>query len=502
MTKKLEIYLDRLYQFTSTKKFFYVILALFLLNSLWLVFSAVYPLPFDEYYHFEIIQIYANQYSPIINTQTPAADMLGDITREPSYLYHYLMSFPYRLFDLFLDSRMSLVIALRLINVAFVAAALFLFRKLFLAWELSPRVAHIAILAFISTPIIPLISAHVNYDNLMFLGAPLFFLTATRLIKGDKRLATNLILFASLALTIVLVKRTFLPVVALTSGYLAVLIIKQYGSNIFSEIRKYWRDRANSIVALGLIIWVLLGAGLFVERYGINIIRYGDMWPSCDKIQPVEVCSNWGPWRRDNIDIAWLRPAEPPFGNIFSFGQHWVSWIVEGNYVLFSHKAGADPKLGDPYGTIEGAGWLPVPKFVGSAALFMGVVLIILNIKKIWRNPYLRFALVIAVGFLFMQFLWNYRTYLKLWRPVAAQARYAYPILMLLFAVMIQSASWQFKNAKLKGLAVAVFLLFYVWGGGSAGWIIRSPETWEWQRPLVHDVNNTASNILQRIVVN
>ena len=85
--------------FLGSRIFFAGILTVFVLQALWFALSALYPMAFDEEVHFGIINIYAHQWSPFLAGQPAGADSFGAIARDPSYLFHYLMSFPYRLLE-------------------------------------------------------------------------------------------------------------------------------------------------------------------------------------------------------------------------------------------------------------------------------------------------------------------------------------------------------------------------------------------------------------------
>src|SRR4051794_33439598 len=80
-----------------SRAFFVAIMVLFVIEAVWIAFSATYPMVFDENTHFGIIQLYAHKWSPLFLHQPPHAEFAGALTRDPSYFYHYLMSFPYRL---------------------------------------------------------------------------------------------------------------------------------------------------------------------------------------------------------------------------------------------------------------------------------------------------------------------------------------------------------------------------------------------------------------------
>lgn len=471
-----------------------------MVQAAWLALSAVYPMPFDEYWHVGVIQIYAKQWSPFIAEQSAQASIYGDITREPSYIFHYLMSFPYRLLGLFTDNEMILIIALRLMNVALVVVALILFRRLLLKWGLSRRVTHVALLAFVATPMIPFLAAHVNYDNLMLLLAPLFLMSATRLITGNKDLVRNILLFGALGAATVLVKWTFLLLAVAVVLYVAVVFWRRNDRRIIDVLRKSWQQTPKGLSFVVLCLFFVLSAGLFVERFGGNIISYGAFRPDCADIQSREVCAEWGPWRRDNISMA-EPPTEPTFGNPASFTQHWFVKIMSGFYVLFSHSADADPLPGDPYGGISGRGLLPLPVTIGYTALVAGLIAIMLRFKQIWRHPYLRFGLVISASFIAVEWLYNYTTYLNLGYAVAVQARYNYPILIIMFALMIQAGVWSIASNKIKTGLLVLFLALYVWGGGAAGWIVRAPDDWKWQNPTIQTVNHTARDVLRYLVI-
>lgn len=500
----------RLLTVAVSTKFFIAILAALVVQAVWLAFSAYYPLPFDEYVHVGNIQIYAQQWSPFIAEQPAYASIYGDITREASYLYYYLMSFPYRFFELFTDNEMILIIATRLINIAFVVGGLILFRKLLMAWGLPKRVTRIALLAFVMTPIIPFLAAHVNYDNLMFLLAPLFLLTATRLITDNQDFVRRLMLFALLGMSTVLVKRTFLLLAGIVAVYVAVAIWRRNGAKLLKILRDSWHKTRKGWVFVCLSLLLLTVTGLFAERYGGNVLNYGSIWPKCHEVQSREVCAEFGPWHRDYVAIAWLRPSEPPFGNPASFTQYWLDRMIDGYYVLFSHAADAPPRPGDPFGGVQGKGMLPLPLSVGYVALVVGLAAVVWQSKRIWRNRYLRFGIIISAGYLVALWAFNYKSYLDRGMAQAIQARYTYPILIIIFALMIQAGSWSLDNLKLKkpkitqikAVVLLLFIFTYVWGGGIAGWIIHSRGSWRWQNSVVQTVNHSAANVLRYLVIN
>src|ERR1700685_4444033 len=114
----------------GSKWFYRFILVFFVFESAWIAFSAVYPQAFDEDFHFGLIKVYSNFWLPFLTHQPAGANAFGAVARDPSYLYHYLMSFPYRIFAYFVHTQTAQIIFLRLIDIGFFAIGLVLFRSI------------------------------------------------------------------------------------------------------------------------------------------------------------------------------------------------------------------------------------------------------------------------------------------------------------------------------------------------------------------------------------
>ena len=85
-------------------------MALFVLQAAWIALSGRYPMAFDENFHLGIIRLYAHHISPFWSGQPAGANAFGAVARDPSYLYQYLMSFPYRLVSIFTSSQTAHVL--------------------------------------------------------------------------------------------------------------------------------------------------------------------------------------------------------------------------------------------------------------------------------------------------------------------------------------------------------------------------------------------------------
>jgi hypothetical protein len=74
----------RILQFIKSPRFFKIILLFFLLEAVWITFSAAYPQAFDENFHFGLIQVYSHYWLPFLSRQPPNANAYGAVARDPS----------------------------------------------------------------------------------------------------------------------------------------------------------------------------------------------------------------------------------------------------------------------------------------------------------------------------------------------------------------------------------------------------------------------------------
>ncbi|HEX7964013.1 MAG TPA: hypothetical protein VF466_05515, partial [Candidatus Saccharimonadales bacterium] len=152
----------------SSRRFGIAVLMFFVLEAVWIACSALYPMAFDEEFHFGLIKIYSQHWLPFFSSQPHGLGQFGPFVSDPSYLYHYLMSFPYRLLHVFTHSQTALVIVLRFMNIAFFSTGLLLFYRLLRRVGTSRLLANTALALFVLIPIVPLLAGQINYDNLLF----------------------------------------------------------------------------------------------------------------------------------------------------------------------------------------------------------------------------------------------------------------------------------------------------------------------------------------------
>ena len=188
--------MSRIMRLLTSSKVFWIVCVFFVIEAIWIAVTGAFPMAFDEQFHLGIIKIYAHHVSPFLTHQPSNADEFGAVFRDPSYLYQYIMSFPYRLINLFIHTQTAQIIALRFINIALFISSLPIFRRLLVRSKLSPALINVLFMVFVLVPVVPLLAAQINYDNLFMPLVATALLLTVKLsdeIKAKDRLNAKLI---------------------------------------------------------------------------------------------------------------------------------------------------------------------------------------------------------------------------------------------------------------------------------------------------------------------
>jgi hypothetical protein len=476
--------------FIGSRRFFILLVAFFVLEALWIALSGIYPMAFDENFHLGIIRLYAHHAWPFWGGYSPGAGEFGAVARDPSYLYHWLMSFPYRLISAFTADQTIQVLVLRFMNIALFAAGLPLYRRLLLKTGASKAIVHLCLAFFVLIPVVPLLAAQINYDNLFIPLTALSLLLAIDFagqLRTVRRIDARLLLWLVIAgLATSLVKYAFLPVFVVMAVYVLVNLWRVYpGKKLLPGLRR----------ALGAIprrtLWFLAGLlmvlmVLSAQRYAVNLARYHKPVPDCSDVLTVRQCSQYGPWRRD---YAYAQDKDSQTSDsplVFSADWMYGMWFrtffaVDGPATIFQTR-GPLP--------IPGIGALVFTSLSAAAAIACCRRLL----KKYDRSVLLLFLAV--MGF-YVAVLWldEYRSFLQTGRPVAINGRYLialFPMLMIWCALGVNELLGRRYRLKLALAAAAMVCL--LWGGGALTYILRSNDAWYWRSPAVRNANHAVQH--------
>lgn len=490
---------NKLSALLNSKRFFQFIIGFFLFESAWIAFSAVYPQAFDENFHFGLIQIYSHYWLPFLSHQPANANAYGAVARDPSYLYHYLMSFPYRVLALFIHSQTSMVIIFRLIDIGFFTTGIVLFRKVLLRAGLSKSLSNISLFLFVLIPIVPQLAAQVNYDDLLFPLMAWICLMSFQVIdqiRQQKLTFRTLTLLTVVSILSCLVTYAALPILAAIALFLTGLAFYKFRHNLKLIWQSYIADYKLQSLLIKIIFPCLLviAVGLFVQRDVVNLVKYHSVVPNCSSILSINQCSAYSAWY---VTYEWhlqvLAGSTTASTNILVYSVKWLYWMW---YRLFFAVNG--PASGF-YSTPP----LPLPAIGALVIAACSVVVIFKWRKKVFHNnPYLLFLFVISLVYIVSLFVKGYSTYKYTAVLQNMNGRYLIPILlpMAAFAGIALSMALQ-RMKRQKVLAVVIISLMFLQGGGILTFIIRSDQSWYWPNNSVVKVNNAAHKIATHVVV-
>ncbi len=476
--KSVDKFDQKLYTALASKSFLFVILILFGLSATWVATASLYPMAFDENVHIGIITIYSQYLLPVLSPSQDMAQYNG-VVADPSYLFHYLMSFPYRIErDVLQMSETASIIGLRFINIGLFIAGLVVFWRGLSLLGLSRFTRNIIIALCCLIPISPLLAGQVNYDNLLMLEVALCLLFTLRVLNSLKQknripvVDTGLLLLALLAGTAT--KYAFLPIAV---AIVAIII----GAVILSSKRKetlhYFAKEFSALktpTKIVLIALICLG-GLLNMRYPSNLINYQDVSPKCDKFFSVEACRDFGPYGRNYNLKNKLDSTFEPKNTIAYVVEDWIPGL---SYRLFFTVAG--PTNG--YATRE-----PVllPIFIYSVGIIVGVMLFLWrNWKKSLQDSVI-WLLLSIIGIYCLSLLAKlYGSYTDNGVAVALNGRYLIPIAPLIGAIVALGAQGIRHKKRIVGLSIVMSIILAVLvieGGGIGTYIVHGQPEWFWQ---------------------
>lgn len=478
-------------RFLASERCFYIVIGIFVIQALWFAATARYPMAFDEDFHFGLIKLHATQWLPFFTHQPPNAAALGPVVRDPSYLYHFLMSIPYRGISAVTSNQTAQIITLRILNIAMFVGSLILFRRLLRRLGGSLALSNTVILLFALVPIVPFLAAHINYDNLFILLTVWCLLAVFDWlddIAAHHMSAMRTAILLSLLLLASLVKYAFLPIAA-GIGVIMVWQLWQERRNLslIASSAKASFVGISSIKLAAMVLLVVVSGSLFVERYGINILRYHALNPDCSQILSLDDCSQYSPWERD-YTYAQTKPGGE--ANKLDYPWQWLYGMWQRSFFTISDTYDTKPPLPVPGGTVI---------VLGTAG---GILFICYGRRILRQNIYRQCALLVTGLYILTLFVQTYQGFVRTGIPVAVNGRYLVPFmpLIFLFVGLAFQKLWQ-RQEWIKAFAVVIVVLLFLQGGGVMTFIVESDETWDWPNQTVIHVNNTARQVLQAVVI-
>lgn len=487
--------LKRIVCFLGSKNFFLAIMAIFVVESVWIVLTLNYPGIFDEGWHVAIISYYSHQLSPFVTHQPPTTYALGELTHDPSFLYHYLMSFPYRLVTLLIHNQMWQVIVLRLLNTALFALSLVVFRSVLLKVKTSPQLVNITLLFFVLIPVVPFLAAQVNNDNMLMLFTAISLLLLLRFREyiehGYVSISTTLSL-ASVCMIGSLTQYEFLPILAVISGYVIYVLMRMYitdHSAFRYSLKDYRMASATRILFTGLLF--LSSLGLFLHTYGMNVVEYHTPTPSCNQVLSTSDCMQYYTFNRNYTDKMNHSPVDK---NLVKFTGGWLYRMYE--YSFYT-------ALNGPVNPLQVLP-LPIPALTAAIIFCVGFYGVILCRKRLFENhPGLMLLLVVSLLYSLILWAYNYADFLDIGVKTGINGRYLFPIIIPVMLLIGLGCDYLLRSHRnMKVILLFIVLVCMLEGGGSITYIISSNSTWWWPRHWAFVMGQTAKDVLKPLVIN
>jgi|JI10StandDraft_1071094.scaffolds.fasta_scaffold04178_12 hypothetical protein len=461
----------------ASPKFFAVCLGGFIVQAVWMALSGGFSGAFDEYFHYDVIQLYAQHWLPTSLSQPPGPAEYGAIATEPSYLYHYLMSFPYRLLEAFGADKTAQIVAMRLIGVAFFSLGLYVFWRVLRRAGASCFAANLIMAVFMAIPVTSQLASQLNYDTLLFLGAALSLLVALRVVsalhEGHFSLRMHLLLLGLLLLTSA-VKYAFLPLGVAIGVFVLFHLIRQIKRGEFHLISETRRQIDLLRSGFGALVILTLLTGLYFAgtRYGNNMLQYHTPVPRCDKVISLERCKAFDPIGRDEgfKERRLYEFIDSPYDHV-DYVKRWYTQMV---WEMYFSVAPLEQhfQVRKPLQPTYSLAWI----IAG-----LSTVIVLVRARWLWRRGVTyQLLLVSVVTYTLVLFAKNYSQYLETGVGVAVHGRYLFPVLPLI-GLLAYTALRPLMARVPTGVrygAVALVFMGLLWGGGIIPFLIGSTDGW------------------------
>jgi hypothetical protein len=398
----------------------------------------------DEPFHFGVSRNFAATLG--VPDPEPVTRSMGNYIRQNPYLAYWIYGRALNVFERIMPtaSNWQQLVFLRLFNSLFSIGTLifvYLLSKELIKniwWQLLP------VFALTNTLMFVLLSGGVNYDNPanMFCAAGAYFLV--RVFKGSDFLSNSFLWMIFIALG-TWTKETILP--------LALVMAVVWGIFVYQNWSKitFWPGINLRTITLIIILTIVLAANFSI--YGMNIIRYQSVTPSCRDVYTDEFCLNT-PLARRRAELA--LPEKPTVLQAFRQGYPepirygFDIWIRAMLMKIFGIMGGQES-------------YYPINISYFHILFFWMMALMVRYFRK---TTFTFYSLIAIVGFYAITlFIKNYDTDLAYgFIQVAHQGRYIFPVIGIIFT-LFSYGLFKVPNRWIKYPTLIVTLFLFIYSG-------------------------------------
>ncbi|MBD3329333.1 hypothetical protein GF357_02455 [Candidatus Dojkabacteria bacterium] len=457
ITKILEKIDEKLEKFKLSDRVYWIFVGLLFG---WLLFQLVYfavnvrynIIP-DEIHHYKVIHFYLGKKDllPFISDQG-GQFFFGELTRNPSYLYHYIASLLLRIPG-FLQREF---LVLRTFSIVMSAASFVTF--VMILEELTNRkyLKLLSIFIYTNTLMLVFTGMGISYDVPLNLMSLISILLLIKIFKTYE--IKYLLIFFIVGFFSSLIKFTYAPLFFIQTIFILGAYINAGKFNIRELMREAWQMPK---WLLGLIVIIgLLSFGLFAEKYLVNLVKYQALVPACEEIHTHEECMQNGVYERNYYFKA--DPGPDRYMSMLVFIPRYAIRAAETVFGLTAHLDLGVAKV-TAYGML---------------AIFAAGVILFLNSKLKGKNRFYVVLMSISVFYIGVVMANNYFFLSEFgWFGVALQGRYIFPVYPI-FLFLTNFYLFDFLKYRLLKIIYTMFLVIILVTGGFMYFMRNAGPEW------------------------
>jgi hypothetical protein len=402
--------------------------------SVWMVYTSGQP---DQAAH----TYFSNRYAEVWGI--PGEDLQSSyvITGQP-YLYYWINGAVLKILRLFDPDRVKInsILIWRLMSVLYSTITVYFLYRIVTKVTEHPYGGVLGAFMLSNTLMFTFISGGISYDNLMNLTSMAAIYHLVSLFKGEDFIRHTGLLGTWLCLG-TLSKQQGLLIAAL------LFIVWLYF--IMSNLKSLSFNFKKIHILIACIF--LIGLGLFIGLYGVNLVKYQRLNPECEQIKLANVCTRFTEREQyySPMSIRWLWYSRNEyFYNPFQYSLNfWFIQMQQSIWGIMSHKS-----------------FIPMLSVSLHGLLMLFGILCMVRFWKKGEQLQLVLLLVLISYVLFI-FLMSYKREIEYnFRHFGIQGRYLFPIIGVLYTLMIDYFL-KIKEGFLKRLTLALTIILYFAGG-------------------------------------
>jgi len=361
------------------------------------------------------------------------------ITGQP-YLYYWLNGAAYKIYRLlFPAGELYPALLWRLMSLFYSSLTVFFTYKLAKSITGNPYTGVISAFFLSNTLMFAFVSGGISYDNLIGLATAAAVYHLISLYKGKEFIRqTSLI-------------GIWVIIGALAKDQFLLLTLIIFIAWLFYVIRHFRQiqlklSKLNFILIIAFTGFLIL----FIELYGVNFIRYGQITPVCSQIKSLEVCRTY------TYRFEYYEP----------FNLQWM-WFVRDSLIDPIRYAGSFcifRMIESIWGILSHNSFIPTLSISLHAAMIFWAFTCLIYYRQPRDSKTILLAMIILCYGTYV-FLWNYKREVEYdFQHFVVTGRYLLPILSI-FLVMMTHIFFNIKHVFLRKITIASALILYFSGG-------------------------------------